>query len=476
MKSAFLIAVLYLSTITAKAQMPDTAAQNDTGIFDSTYLAQIDSIMHDYEREEKMKQIETIIEQYNQQALEKELSFSLSGAFPLLRGLIMTGTEHNFIKHQAFFAKKDDVHKWTDYAVGGTPLAATWILKAAGVKSRSKTQRLITANAMALGITFGTSQLLKYTVNETRPDQTDDHSFPSGHATLAFASATIFSREYGYLSPWITVGSYATATGTELLRMQHNRHWLNDLYMGAGIGMVGTNLAYFLTDRIFGRKGVNKPEVRMKDLNRVVHFLNNPSGVSLVAGTEIGKRNINMGDTYIKTGAALTTGFDATWTASPNWSLDLMTRLVEAQTKVFGSDCIYTGDNLRMIHLDLGGRWSAPINLNKRIGFRTFLGVRLNNEISMIEHECRRNTAPSISAVPNTAFILQTQPSTMATENSCPSYSIPSETKFEIGTGMTYECLDNDNYVWGFVFDYYHTFSNIMPNRFSISSIWKVLF
>ena len=44
------------------------------------------------------------------------------------------------------------------------------------------------------------------------------------------------------------------------------------------------------------------------------------------------------------------------------------------------------------------------------------------------------------------------------------------------GIGVSYECLDTDNYAWGIIADYYHTFSHYMKNRYSISSVWKILF
>ena len=446
-------------TINGSASAGRTAIQQleGSGEFDAAYLAQIDSIMAEHEKEKKMKEVASVVESFNKQALEREMSFSTGGIFPLLRGLIFTSTEHSFISHPAAFEKKDDVHKWNDYAVGGIPLVATWTMKAAGVKSRSKTERMLTANALALGITFGASQLLKHTVSETRPDMTDDHSFPSGHTTLAFASATILSREYGHISPWITVGAYTTATATQVLRMQHNRHWINDLYTGAGIGMVGTNLAYFLTDKIFGEKAINAPEVRLKDMKRVTRFLNNPSGLSLTAGTEVGNRKIDIdGQAAIKLGAALSTGIDATWSMTPTMSAELMARFVEAQTKVYGTNCIYTGDNLRMGHIDLGCRWSMPMTMEKRIGLRAFAGVRTIGEVSMREHACAKASSSSSPCAE--------------------SYGLPSEVKAECGAGMTYECLNTGNSVWGFNFDYYHAFSHIAPNRYSFGTVWKVVF
>ena len=448
------------SSIDNDSTPPNTATSAISTAFDPTYLAQIDSIMQEQdekqrEQEKKLEMAKKVVDHYNQTALKRESSFNKAGTYQLLRGLLYSATEHNFIKHPAAFEKKDDKHKWTDYAVGGAPLAATWIMKAAGVESRSRTERMLTANAMAMGITFGASQLLKHTVSETRPDMTDDHSFPSGHTTLAFASATILSREYGHVSPWITPGAYATATATQILRMQHNRHWINDLYTGAGIGIIGTNLAYFLTDKIFGSDGINAPKVKMKDINRTLRFINNPSGVSFIAGTEVGNRKIELDGVTIKAGAALSTGFDATWSLSQYGSIDLMARLVEAQTKVFGTDCIYTGDNLRMGHIDIASRWSVPTALERRMGLRAFAGIRTTNSISMHEHECHK---------------------TSATSTCTESYSIPSEIKPECGVGLTFECLDTGNNAVGFTFDYIHTFSDIMPNRYSMGTVWKIIF
>lgn len=418
---------------------------------DSAYLAELDSVMQAYEQQKQQAQVLGVVRNVEALRLKKEMSMGLGGALPLCRGLLLSWTDHGLVRQPALFEPKDEKLKWVDYAVGGMPLMANWVLKAAGVKSRSKAERMITANAMALGISFGASQLLKHTVNETRPDRRDEQSFPSGHATFAFVSASVLSREYGYLSPWVTVGSYGTATATQLLRMQHNKHWMNDLYMGAGIGTVGTNLAYFLTDKIFGEAGINKPEVRLKDVKRFIRFGFKPSGVSLVSGTEIGDRRANVGDATLKSGAALSAGADLTFYTSSCFALELMTRVVDAQMKVFGKDQLYTGDHLEMYHFDVGAKWTAPVSLDKRLGSRVFVGTRMMSGADFAPV----HVDGTIGAV---------------------SYSIPRETKFECGAGINFYCLDTENYAWGFTCDYYHTFSHYMNDRYSISSVWKILF
>lgn len=422
-----------LTSVCAQTEMPDSA-----------YLAQVDSILQAYEAAQRQKQVEQIIRQYEVARLKKEMSFNSDGLLAMARGLLLTWTDHNYINHPASFEPKGDKCNWTAYAVGGAPLVANWALKAAGVKSRSKLERMLTANVMALGLSFGVTEVLKNTVNETRPDHSDRRSLSSGHASFAFASATILSREYGYISPWITVGSYATATGTQLMRIKDNKHWMNDLYMGAGIGAVSTNLAYFLTDKIFGADAVNKPEVRRKDVLRLMKFNAQPSGLSFIMGTEIGNRKIHVDDAILKSGASFSTGVDLAWYTSPYFAVELMTRMVDAQMKVYNKTNVFTGGHLELYHFDVAAKASAPFDLGKRMGVRAFAGVRMMDGVNLTDG--------------------------MVT------YAIPNETKFELGAGINYDCLDSDNYAWGFTADYFHTFSSHMRNRYSICSMLKILF
>ena len=419
-------------------------SQAQTAPLDSAYLAQIDSIVQEYERRKQMEEVEKVIRTYEDLRLKKEMSFKTDGVLSLARGLLLTWTDHGFISQPALFEPKDPGTKWADYAVGGAPLAANWVLKAAGVKSRSSWERMLTANAMALGLSFGVTEVLKQTVRETRPDQSNRQAFSSGHASFAFVSATVLSREYGYLSPWVSVGGFATATATEMLRIRHNRHWMNDLYTGAGIGGMSTNLAYFLTDRFLGERHINKPEVRRKDVLRLMRFNEQPSGLALVVGTEIGNRKIDMGDAVLKTGASLSMGADLTCFTSSSVAVELMARMVDAQVKVFGTAPVFTGEHLGVYHMDVAAKLSAPIALGHRMGTRVFAGVRMLDGTSLTD--------------------------------GITTYTIPNEARMELGCGINYYCLDADNYAWGFTADYYHTFSHYMKNRYSISSVWKILF
>lgn len=93
---------------------------------------------------------------------------------------------------------------------------------------------------------------LKEAVGRSRPndsaDATDFHpfsgnaSFPSGHATQAFAIASVIATEYP--RPWVEVASYGSAALVGYARVLHDRHYVSDVLTGALIGtLVGRTVA-----------------------------------------------------------------------------------------------------------------------------------------------------------------------------------------------------------------------------------------
>jgi hypothetical protein len=63
----------------------------------------------------------------------------------------------------------------------------------------------------------------------------DFRSFPSGHATAAFAAATVYAMEYRK-SVWVPVLSYTSASLISLSRLTENKHWATDILLGATLG------------------------------------------------------------------------------------------------------------------------------------------------------------------------------------------------------------------------------------------------
>ena len=75
---------------------------------------------------------------------------------------------------------------------------------------------------------------IKQVVQRDRPEGTG-YSFPSGHATTAFASATVLQRRFGWKAglPAYAVASYVAAS-----RVDMQRHYMSDVIFGAALGMV----------------------------------------------------------------------------------------------------------------------------------------------------------------------------------------------------------------------------------------------
>ena len=70
---------------------------------------------------------------------------------------------------------------------------------------------------------------------------TDQTSFPSGHATLAFAVSSVMANYLNNI--YWKVGWYTVASLVGTARIYHDKHWLSDVVMGSAIG-------YFIGDYV----------------------------------------------------------------------------------------------------------------------------------------------------------------------------------------------------------------------------------
>ncbi len=132
------------------------------------------------------------------------------------------------------------------------PLVSTYALKVSGVEGASSWKRLVVNTATSCALTVGVTWALKSVVKDRRPDGTGNDAFPSGHTSFAFAGATILHKEYGKVSPWISVAGYGVATLTAVDRVRRHRHEWDDVLAGAAIGILATEAGYRLGDLITG--------------------------------------------------------------------------------------------------------------------------------------------------------------------------------------------------------------------------------
>jgi len=71
-----------------------------------------------------------------------------------------------------------------------------------------------------------------------------DYSFPSGHATGAFAFASVIAAHYD--EPWVDATAYGIASLVGVARIRLNAHWASDVVAGALIGgLIGHHLVEF---------------------------------------------------------------------------------------------------------------------------------------------------------------------------------------------------------------------------------------
>jgi len=82
---------------------------------------------------------------------------------------------------------------------------------------------------------------VKLSVRRTRPDGTP-LSFPSGHTSVSFATATVLQRHLGWKAG---VPAYAVASYVAASRIQDKRHFLSDVAFGAAIGIVSGRTVTF---------------------------------------------------------------------------------------------------------------------------------------------------------------------------------------------------------------------------------------
>jgi membrane-associated phospholipid phosphatase len=218
-----------------------------------------------------------------------------------------------------------------------SPAAIMLALKIAGLESRSDWPRMITADGASVVIQAGITNAVKYSLKRERPDGRAHNSYPSGHTATAFMCAQMLHKEYGEtVSPWISVGGYGIAATTGIFRVIANRHWCSDVMGGAAIGIFSTELAYELTDILFGEHGLRKPIVApgIDDIPQWKFGLWTDYSVGSDVFTSAGYGNPDARP-------ACSIGIDATWMP---WYIGPTLRAGLTQMKWTGADDIFLPD------------------------------------------------------------------------------------------------------------------------------------
>lgn len=226
---------------------------------------------------------------------------------------------------------------WSANILQLSPGILLYALKASGLESRSDWPRMITADIASGAILLSIVQAAKYTFKRERPDGRAFNSYPSGHTATAFMFAQMLHKEYGEtVSPWISVAGYGMAATTGIFRVISNRHWCSDVLAGAALGIFSTEVAYELTDLLFGEHGLKKPVILpvMDDLPEWKFSLYSDYSVRADVFTSAGYGNPDAKP-------ACSIGMDATWMP---WYIGPVIRAGVTQMKWTGNEDIYLPD------------------------------------------------------------------------------------------------------------------------------------
>ncbi|PZX58235.1 membrane-associated phospholipid phosphatase [Algoriphagus ratkowskyi] len=159
--------------------------------------------------------------------------------------------------------KLDPAFEFISNTVTPISIATPAIILSVGLLEKNKE---MTHKGLFIAETLVVSTLitsaLKYSVDRPRPYETysfinnvldpNSPSFPSGHTSAAFATATSLSLSY---RKWYVIApSYLWASTVAYSRMDLGVHYPRDVLAGAVVGAGSAYLCYYVNKKVFHRK------------------------------------------------------------------------------------------------------------------------------------------------------------------------------------------------------------------------------
>lgn len=281
-------------------------------------------------------------------------------------GLLIKGEDDHFRNLRNDYLPRFRRH--ADDYLQYLPAAVMLGMKIGGVEGRSSWGRMLASDAFSALLMGSVVYSLKQTTHVTRPDGSNDHSFPSGHTATAFMTATMLTKEYGHKSPWIGIGAYSVATATGLMRMANNKHWLSDVLTGAGVGILSTELGYYLADLIFKEKGIN----RFSD-SESFDRLDKPSFLSLYVGMNVPLSGYDLDEGHeFSTSSGSTAGVEGAWFFNP--FVGVGGRFTASNTAIIVNGKKAEANTFDALSLCAGGYFSYPLSSRFLMGSKLLGG------------------------------------------------------------------------------------------------------
>ena len=268
-------------------------------------------------------------------------------------------------------------HTYDDY-LQYAPAAAMLVIKACGVKGRSSWGRMLVSDAFSAALMAVAVNGLKYSMQTMRPDGSTANSFPSGHTATAFMAAAMLDKEFGCVSPWISVGGYVVATTVGVSRILNNRHWISDVLAGAGIGILSVEFGYLFADLIFKEKG----------LYQLVHpdfsIPEKPSNAGLYMGMLLPTAAVNLGNGLrLLPSMGSRMGIEGTWYAHRYWGIGGEATVARIPVALEGSSQ-EEAYSINAASIAVGGYTSYPVGARFRAGLKALIGCNIISDVNIV--------------------------------------------------------------------------------------------
>jgi len=163
-------------------------------------------------------------------------------------------------------SNKPFAHKYLDSVLKWAPFASIFVFDALGCKMKNSFKRRVMLACLSEGIQAAITESLKKNIHEFRPQPSlSSQSFPSGHTATSFAGAEILRTELKTSHPVLAWSGYTVAVAAAVLRLYDNKHWFSDVTAGAAIGIISTQIAVALFDKLKRNKFNGQEDKQLVD-------------------------------------------------------------------------------------------------------------------------------------------------------------------------------------------------------------------
>lgn len=184
----------------------------------------------------------------------------------IIAGIGANGNGKEDIKNEFVEKRNEIIPKFKtslDNYLQFSPIALTYGFEAIGMKPKTDILNRSVILLKSELLMMASVTALKNASHILRPDSSAYTSFPSGHTAQAFAAAALLSEEYGYRYKWVPYLSYGLASTVGVLRMANNKHYISDVLVAAGIGILSTKVSYWTHRYKWGHKNTSGNSVQL---------------------------------------------------------------------------------------------------------------------------------------------------------------------------------------------------------------------